>query len=190
MFDRDRSGLAMMALVLVAALGATACARSTPAPAIEVAPQPLPPAPAAAAPAEAAYPDTTVCIVERDAATGLRMVRAKFNPSSGQILVADDGRYRPFADRYPSTGQEGYASDQGWFIGDEPIEFGGRRYVKAGVRRMIDPQLIEPAGSYNGIPLFVDPREASPPTYLYLPTEPGCVFQGYMGEREIRSVRG
>ena len=48
------------------------------------------------------------------------------------------------------------AVGRSWFDTREPILFAGDRYYPAGARYHFDPNLMVPAGAYDGIPVYVD----------------------------------
>lgn len=48
------------------------------------------------------------------------------------------------------------AVGRGWFEAREPILYAGDRYYPAGARYHFDPNIMVPAGTYDGIPIYVD----------------------------------
>jgi hypothetical protein len=128
-------------------------------------------------PEYAALPDTSVCVVDRGSESGLREISAKVG-SSGIVLLVD-GAVQPLEVVHPINVIAGYAGREGWLTRGDPITFEGRRFVRYLGERRIGPELLRRVGEYQGILLFAGAQPASPVEALYIPTAPGCIFQGY-----------
>ncbi len=150
-----------------------------PPPAPEVVPPPpavLPPPPAA--PEMQAI---RVCVVE---GTALREVEAMYNPATGDTMVAGQA----FAMAYPAT--TGYAAGSTWYINNEPLTIGGRRYVKFGLPRVVGSTEVTRTNEYQGVGVFTESTATGTPDVVYVPVRPGCEFQPYQYEVPARGVRG
>jgi hypothetical protein len=163
----NRISLSLLGLAL-----AGACAHNPPA-------APGPPPPPTAAERYAALPDTSVCVVDRTTRRGLRPLAAKVQPG-GQVVVLVSGRLQNLEDLHPIGIAAGYAARESWVTAGEPLTIQGRRYEKAGPARLIGLEQLQQSGEYRSIPLFVDPKDPSPPRAFYVPLRPGCVFQPYV----------
>lgn len=141
----------------------------------------LPPPPPPAVPVEEAV---RVCVLVDDVP---RYVDAVYLPATGDTVVSVAGMQRPFSEAYPA---QGYAADQLFFINNEPVPFAGRRYVRYGLPRVVQPEEITRIGDYQGIGVFVETGAPTPPPILYLPARPACEYQPYQLEEEVRRVRG
>ena len=71
-----------------------------------------------------------------------------------------------------------YAAHAQWFEGDQPIWFEGYLLSKYGPPRIIEPGALRVVGSYQEIPIFRE-RVEPIPEVVYVPVQPGCVFQIY-----------
>lgn len=108
----------------------------------------------------------------------LRQERVRYSPQTGDTLTMDS---LPITQLAPLTGE--YASVAGWYVGGEAIRFRGLRFIKYGLPRVLGINEVEAAGTYRGVPVFVESgRRDSVPDVLYLPTRPGCQFQPYTGD--------
>ncbi len=151
---------------------------------------PPPPPPAPTPPPPAPEPEEraiTVCVVD---GTQLREVQATFFPETGDTLVMVAGEQVPFAQAYPTDEQ--YAAGQQWFVQDLPITFQDRRYVKFGLPRVVSPDQLTYIGMHEGVTVWGEAGVDEPgdaPEVIYIPVRPGCEFQPYQAEEEIR-VRG
>lgn len=160
-------------LVLLSAAAIAACGpRAVPEPAEPVpAPPPRVARTSPPPPAEVCR-CITICFVQNG---GLREVSAIYITASRDTLTRDS---LPISQVVPLTGE--YASVAGWYLSGEAIRFRGVRYVKYGLPRVLWIREVEPAGEYDGVPVFVEAgRRDSVADYLYLPTRPGCEFQPY-----------
>lgn len=151
------------------------------APAMAPPPPPPPPPPVVEAPA---MQPIQVCVLEGQQ---LRNVDAMFNPATGDTMVMQAGQEQPFGQAYPAT--QGYAAGQTFFINNEPVMLGGRRYVKFGLPRVIGVEELSRAGDYQGVQVFTEAGAMMPAEVIYLPVRTGCEFQPYQAEQQIR-VRG
>jgi hypothetical protein len=119
-----------------------------------------------------AHEDTT-CVVEADS---LRRVVVDLESSPGDTLVSG----RRFSAVYPAISPP-YAAGAGWFVRQEPILFGGRRYFGWDYPpRVIAPEHLYRVGWYEGIPLFAEVGDAVP-AVIFVPVRPGCVFLAFRG---------
>ncbi len=142
-----------------------------------VAPPPPPPAVIEAPSMQA----IRVCVVE---GTALREVEAMYNPATGDTMVAGQA----FAMAYPAT--TGYAAGSTWYINNEPLTIGGRRYVKFGLPRVVSVTDVTRTSDYQGVGVFTDASATGTPDVVYIPVRPGCEFQPYQYEVPARGVRG
>jgi len=151
--------------------------RVPPAP-VPVAPAPPPPPPPPAPPATRTI---MVCVVEGQT---LRNVEATFHPTSGDTTISG----RRFSEAYPAMAPT-YVAGSTWYVNNEPIMFNGKRYVKFGLPRVIGTTDVMSTGTYQGTSVFVETGTTGTPTVIYLPVRPGCEFQPYQAQAEIK-VRG
>ena len=148
---------------------------------------PLPPPPAPAAPPPPPAEEVIqVCVIE-GTTLGLRDVI--FLPAENDTVVVVEGTRRPFNDVYPAAPPT-YATGADWFTADEPVQFMDRPYEKVGLARIIRPAQLGRIGDYRGVSLFAAADAGTPPEVIYLPIRPGCQFQPYQLEPEVRGVRG
>lgn len=154
------------------------------APAMAPLPPPPPPPPPRVAPVAPAMQPIQVCVLEGQQ---LRNVDAMFNPSTGDTMVMQAGQQQPFGRAFPAT--RGYAAGQTFFINNEPVMFGGRRFVKFGLSRVIGAQELARVGETTGVQVFAEAGAAAPYDAIYLPVRTGCEFQPYQAEQQIQ-VRG
>ncbi len=134
-------------------------------------------------PEYAALPDTTVCVVDRSAPNGLREIPAKIAGSGIVLLV--DGQVQPLSAVHPVNVIAGYAGQEPWLIRGDPISFRGTTFVRYLGERRIAVDLLRRVGEHQGILLFAG-ADASSIDALYVPTAPGCIFQGYVREDLVR----
>jgi hypothetical protein len=104
-----------------------------------------------------------------------------FPPTAPISTAADQG------------GEAEYASAHSWFAANEPIEYGGKTYIRFGVpRRFVAISAAEQwqdriarIGSHDRVPVFVEPdRQAS--GMIYLLSARGCEFQMYVDQSKLR----
>ena len=134
----------------------------------------------------AALAETRLCVVDASAPAGLRSVSALKDRRTGQVYIARKGRNRPLSEVYPAKRSRGYAKSEKWFRENGPIEVHGARYEKYGPERVIPASKLKRGSLFAGIPLFLDPRDQRPPSVVYVPSRPGCVFQPYVRESYAR----
>jgi hypothetical protein len=144
------------------------------------APEPLPPPP----PPQPTTREITVCVVQDGM---LQNVTATFNPATGDTMVMQAGAERRFAEAYPAT--TGYAAGATWYVNDQPVRLNNRNYVKFGLTRVIDASQLTKSTDYQGVPVFTETGAATQPEVIYVPVRPGCEFQPYQLQTQIR-VRG
>lgn len=80
----------------------------------------------------------------------------------------------------------GYAESATWYRNDQPLTINGRRYARMGYLRRLDPdgfaaqgrELVR-VGEQEGVPLYAEGPDPDPPTVLWVPLRPGCLFQSY-----------
>lgn len=161
------------------ARAATPAAPPAPLPAPQApAPEPPPP-PAAPEPAPPQLEQIQVCVISNGA---LADVSAQRDPVSGDTTVAG----QPFTAALPQGESAAAAS---WFVADEPVVFGGRRYVKFGLPRVLSAGDVARAGEFRGIGVFAEPGVRRIEV-IYLPTGAGCELQPYQTEVKVGAVRG
>lgn len=131
------------------------------------------------------YTTTQMCIVDHDAARGLRVAEVQKEEGSGRLFIERDGRRR----RIAVSKEGGYAADADWLNDDTPIRQYGRRFVKYGPRRVVPATALTRGADHEGVPLYVDRKDAKQPDALYVPVEPGCVFQAYVDEAHVSGRR-
>jgi hypothetical protein len=145
------------------------------------APLPPPPPPPPPPPAPEMQP-VNVCVVQNGQ---LASVSAMYNPANGDTTV--DGRR--FSEAYPAT--DGYVAGATWYVNNEPVTFNNRRYVKYGLPRVLGTTDVASVGTYQGVGVFAEPSaNAQRPDVIYVPVQPGCVFQPYQYEVKTGGVRG
>jgi hypothetical protein len=118
-----------------------------------------------------------VCVVENGT---LREVTAMYNTQSGDTTV--NGQ--------PMMAGMGYAAGATWYINNEPITVGGRRYVRYGLPRVLGVNEVTRSADYQGVPVFTEAGAMGTPEVLYVPVRPGCEFQPYQLEVKAGGVRG
>jgi hypothetical protein len=148
-------------------------------------PPPIPPAPPIAPPPPPPPPPAmatiSVCVVQNGM---LANVQAQYDPASRDTMV--DGRAFRMAHRADAAP---YASGAAWYIQNEQITVGGRRFVKFGTPRVLSVNDVVRAGEYQGIPVFAE-AGAARSEVVYVPVRPGCEFQPYQTETKVGAVRG
>ncbi len=125
--------------------------------------------------------DIRVCVVENGMLTE---ITGRYNPATGDTMVAG----QRFSERYPAT--TGYAAGTTWYINNETITFGDRRYAKFGLPRVVGVTEVNRLGDFQGVTVFAEPGATGTPDVIYVPVRPGCEFQAYQLEQKIRTVRG
>lgn len=124
------------------------------------------------APPSAAQRTTVrVCVVDQGE---LRGVVAHFDPATGDTTVTG----RPFSRVFPATSPP-YAAGTDWYLHDERITVGGRRYFKFGLPRVLGTNEVVTSGAYEGVPVFAERGVRGTPDIVYVPVRPGCEFQPY-----------
>jgi hypothetical protein len=114
-----------------------------------------------------------ICVVDHDS---LLMVRAMIVPGTNDTIVGD----RKFSDLYPTVSPP-YATGSDWHRNNASILFRGRRYHGGNhPPQAIQPELLHHVGAHNNVPIFVEVGDTLP-EILYLPVQPGCIFQSYIG---------
>ena len=124
----------------------------------------------------AVYENTSVCVVDRSARRGLRTVEAQREVGSGELFLSEGGKRR----RLEVSADRGYALSEPWFREDREIRQYGRRYSKHGPRRVVPASALTLGADHEGIPVFLDRNDIERPSALYIPVEPGCIFQPYV----------
>ena len=178
----------VVSAALTAVLGACASGPGhDPAPA----PDPNPPAEARVPPPPPAPPpppplsngtQMLVCVLRNGA---LAEVPVDYDSQTGDTLVNG----RPFSQAYPVVSPP-YAAASAWFVRNELLVMGGRRYPKYGLPREIQIDLLERVGEFQGIPVFVEAGVTGRPDVYYVPVRTGCVFQPYQIDYITGGVRG
>jgi hypothetical protein len=149
------------------------------------APLPPPPPPPPPPPAVVETPrmqDIQVCVIENGA---LANVTAQFDPTTGDTMVAG----RRFAEAHPGTAPT-YAAGATWFINNEPVTFGGRRYTQFGLPRVIGTTEVTRIGEFQGTGVYAEAGATGTPDVIYLPVRPGCEFQPFQKQAVTGRVRG
>jgi len=160
----------------VAAVGMLMLAACAPRTAADTAPRP---------PADfLALPDTAVCVVDRSSQLGLRTLDAKVGASG--VVVFSDGAVRPLESVHPVGVIAGYAGREPWLTRGDPISIEGLRFSRVGGERRIGAELLERVGEHQGILIFAGRDDAPPRDAVYVPTAPGCIFQGFVREDLLR----
>lgn len=144
------------------------------APVVPIPPPPPPPPP----PAERTI---QVCVVRNGA---VQNISATFAPATNDTTVNGI----PFAQAHPATAPN-YAAGVNWFIQSSDMSFADREWVKYGVSRVVQPTQLQPAGEFQGTPVFAEAGATAPFEIVYIPVRPGCEFQPYT-PREIIRPRG
>jgi hypothetical protein len=126
--------------------------------------------------------DITACVVRNGR---MEMTPAHFYPVNGDTTVNG----RPFRDVYPVTAEHAASAD--WYVNNEPVRLGHRRFVKYGLPRTLAPTDLIPAGSFRGVTLFTSVgNDPADPDVIYVPVNSWCEFQPYQGHRSSGEVRG
>jgi hypothetical protein len=120
-----------------------------------------------------------VCVISNGALTD---VAAQRDPASGDTTVAG----QPFTAALP-RGESAAAAP--WFVADEPVVFGGRRYVKFGLPRVLSAGDVTRVGEFRGVGVFAEPGVRRIEV-IYLPTGAGCELQPYQAATKVGAVRG
>jgi hypothetical protein len=148
-------------------------------------------APRTSAPAAARPPadylalrDTTVCVVDRSAPSGLRGIDGKVR--GGEVVFFTGGAVRPLEQTHPVSVIAGYAGREGWLTRGDVINHDGRRFARVGGERRIGMELVRRVGEHQGVLLFAGRDDTPPLDAIYVPTAPGCIFQGFVREDLIR----
>jgi hypothetical protein len=123
----------------------------------------------------------SVCVVQNGMPAN---VQAQYDPATRDTTV--DGR--PFGQAHAAAAAP-YASGAAWYIQNDQITVGGRRFVKFGTPRVLGVNDVVRAGEYQGIPVFAEAGTARPEV-VYVPVRPGCEFQPYQTEAKVGAVRG
>ena len=165
-------------LAVVTAL-ATLAACGRPAP--TVAPAPAPPPPPSAAQQYAALPDTVICVVDRTTDRGLRDLQAK-RAANGSVVLLVDNTIRSIDEIHPVGVTAGYAGQEVWFTGGQPVTLQGRSYVKYGGERRVPLNQLRRVGDFQGVPLYGAPADSVRPQAVYVPVRVGCIFSAYVRE--------
>jgi hypothetical protein len=148
-----------------------------------------PPPPPAEPPAPAPVPERAamMCLLVDDQ---LREIAAIEIPSTGETFVVVNGERRLLTEVY-RTGAEVYAPGNAFVQSDAPIEVRGRRYVRFGTSRAVQPSEVTGVAEWaGGIALFQPVGSATPPELIYVPVQDGCVVQPYALEEDVLQVRG
>ena len=167
-------------ILLLLAVACAACGTGArvqaapPAPRTPVAP------PATVVMSESMWRTLPACVAD---GSGIREVQTRYNLVTGDTLI--DGR--PIAEVYPTDA--GYAAAADWFVRDEMMTLGGRRYIKYGLPRVLHADDVTPVEAYRGVPVFAARGSENDPHIRYVLVRPGCVFQPYEGP-EYGAVRG
>jgi hypothetical protein len=125
------------------------------------------------------YTTTTLCVVDRSGSRGLRTVEVQKEEGTGRLFIREKGKRRLL----PVSKEGGYAAKEAWFQGGAAIRQYSRRYVKYGPRRTVQAAALTRGADHEGIPVFLDRNDTQRPRALYIPVQPGCVFQPYVDER-------
>ncbi|HKP74880.1 MAG TPA: hypothetical protein VJT67_05020, partial [Longimicrobiaceae bacterium] len=121
--------------------------------------------------ASVTYDPIFVCVVRNGR---LEEVPIQYSTARG------DSTYRgqPLSVAFPTDST--FALNAAWYRNNEPIAFGGGRYLKYGLPRILGPTDVVPVGAFRGVTVFAEPSAPRPrPDVIYLPVQPGCEFQPY-----------
>ncbi|HEX2209906.1 MAG TPA: hypothetical protein VHG93_19685 [Longimicrobium sp.] len=119
--------------------------------------------------------EISLCIIEDGE---LKTVTAVVDTSRGDTLV-DGRRWREV---YPAN-HPPYALGASW-LGREFIDLDGRAYAPYGAPDVIEPHLLMRVGEFRNVPIFAERGIGEEvPSAIFVPTQPGCVFQPYVGHR-------
>ena len=139
-------------------------------------PAPTPRAPETELPAVA----STLCL-----ATG-ENVRV-YRTETGELLVGE-GRLTVEEAGWDDEDFRGaYAEGTSWYVGDEPVVFDDRDFLRAGGVFLAECSDLVRVGEFGMVPLFVDRSEEAPYDRLHVPVSPGT-WQIYSAE--LARVRG
>ena len=129
-------------------------------------------------------PDASlICLVVDGELAELPM---EVDPRTGDTLVAG----RPL-DEMTSGIPSPYLSEAEWRFEEPTVTFQGRRLVTYGTPRVMPPADLRRVGEYRGIPIFGERNDASARRlWIYLPLQPGCVFQPFVDTANVGEVRG
>lgn len=109
--------------------------------------------------------------------SNLDEVSATYDPLTGDTIVIVNGMRRSFSQVYPVDQQ--YAAAAAWWAERRPISLWNRRYDPFGTTRFISRDLLEPLGTFRGVPVFGEAGARQRPDVIYLAVRPGCEFQPY-----------
>lgn len=94
---------------------------------------------------------------------------------------------RSWSEAFPDSAK---AASAPWYVNNEPIVFGGHRYVRYGLIRSFGTEQLVTAGRYRGVPVFAEPNAGVPPEVIYVPESEFCFFQPYQRAEAGAAVRG
>ena len=112
-------------------------------------------------------------------------VEVSIDPQRGDTLL--DGR--AFAEAHPVEFPP-YAAATPWYINHRPVEYHGRILVKHSLPLVFAPHQLQPAGEFQGMPLFAEAGVSGIPDVVFVFVRPGCVFQAYQVDYSVGAVRG
>jgi hypothetical protein len=141
-------------------------------------PRPVPQPPETAAPLPAEPARIVLCRVSGGEA--LRLDAAP-DPATGDTTV----RGTPLRTAHPA---DAGALGTDWYADGAPLVLDGRRYVKFGLPRTLEPGSVRRVGEFRGVGVFAGAEGAA--GTVYVPLGSGCDFQAYVAESKVGAVRG
>jgi hypothetical protein len=99
--------------------------------------------------------------------------------TSFRLAAGDTAAFQDSVRRAHPVPGPGYAGEQPWFTGNEPVNFRGARLNKYGRPRFIDAHLLRRVGEYQGIGVYAAETAWWRVDVFYLPVRAGCEFQPY-----------
>ena len=109
------------------------------------------------------------------------MITATFRPATNDTVVGT----QPFRTANPATAPA-YAAGATWFIQTDSLRYNNQTWVKYGLPRIAQPSEMSRIGDVQGTSLFAAAGRAAPYDVIFVPTRPGCEFQGYQMRAAIR----
>lgn len=108
---------------------------------------------------------------------GIQVLEAQLDTATGDTLV--QGRsYRELH----QTGSPPYTEHGQTFRADRAVVVRGSRLVANRPEQVLTPMQVGYLERYTevgGVPVFTERGHVTPPTVIYVPVRPGCVFQSF-----------
>jgi hypothetical protein len=96
-----------------------------------------------------------------------------------RLAASDTVAFDDSVRRTDPASRPGYAAEQPWFTGYDPIPFSGQRLTKLGLPRFIEGHLLRRVGEHRGVGVYAAERDWWRVEVFYLPVRAGCKFQPY-----------